>query len=370
MKQDASHVTKKIIYGLFLIVFIVLVVYSAIYKIPRSLEETVTKIEKEVTVTDVGIADAVEKVYDSVVVINTYVDKTPYSGGSGFIYKIDGKDTYIMTNHHVINGGNNYKVTYTDGSSVEGTVVGSDEYADIAIIKVATKENYKSVELGESEKMRIGDTSFTVGAPLDNTYSWTVTRGILSGKDRLVEVSLSNTNQSDYIMNVLQTDSAVNSGNSGGPLCNSNGEVVGVINAKISSTGVEGIGFAIPIEVAIEKSEQIINGKNSNYPYLGISMLNVSSALSYPQYNSFLINNQITEGVIVIDVEKGSCASESGINSNDIIISINDKKVENIAYLRYELYKYDIGDTIEVKVLRDGKEKIIKVKLTSNFQRS
>ena len=299
MKQDANKITKKVVYGLFIFFVGVLIVYSVIYKFPRVLEETVTKVEKEVTVTDVGIADAVEKVYDSVVVINTYKEDVVYSGGSGFIYRKDDNNSYIITNHHVVSGGEIYKITYTDGSEAEAELMGSDEYADIAVLKVKTRESYNEVEIGKSEEMRIGDTAFTVGAPLDNTYSWTVTRGILSGKDRLVEVSLTNGNQSDYIMNVLQTDSAVNSGNSGGPLCNSNGEVVGVINAKISSTGVEGIGFAIPIEIGIEKAEQIISGEKSEYPYLGISMYNVTDILSNPYYSNYLKSlNQIIYYVV------------------------------------------------------------------------
>lgn len=370
MKQDANNVTKKVIYSLFLFAIGVLIVYSIIYKFPRVFEETVTKVEKSVTVTDVGIADAVEKVYDSVVIISSYNNGTQYASGSGFIYKVDGNKSYIITNNHVISGGNGFKATYTDGKVYDLKLVGSDEYSDIAVLEVETRENFNAVSIGKSEEMRVGDTAFTVGAPLDDTYSWTVTRGILSGKDRLVEVSLANNYQTDYIMNVMQTDAAVNSGNSGGPLCNSNGDVVGVVNAKISSTGVEGIGFAIPIEVAQEKAEQIISGNKSDYPYLGISMLNVTSALSYPQYNSYLQQNNINTGVIVIDVEKNSSADEAGIKSNDIILSIDNDNVENIAFLRYKLYKYNVGDTIKIKVLRDGKEKTINVKLSSNGKKA
>ena len=370
MKQDANNITKKVIYGLFLFAIGVLIVYSVIYKFPAVFQETVTKVEKSVTVTDVGIADAVEKVYNSVVVITSYNGDNAVASGSGFIYKTKDNKSYIITNNHVISGSNNFKATYTDGSVQELKLVGSDEYADIAVLETDERENFNAVSIGKSEEMRVGDTAFTVGAPLDDTYSWTVTRGILSGKDRLVEVSLSNTNQSDYIMNVMQTDAAVNSGNSGGPLCNSNGEVVGVVNAKISSTGVEGIGFAIPIEVAIEKAEQVISGSKTEYPYLGISMLNVTSALSYPQYNSYLQQNKISQGVIVIDVEKNSSADNAGIKTNDIILSIDNDDVENLAFLRYKLYKYNVGDTIKLKVLRDGKEKTISVKLSSNGKKA
>ena len=320
--------------------------FFIIEKYPTKFYETVTKLEKDVTVTDVGIADAVEKVYDSVIVVSTYFNNQLIGTGSGFIYKISGSDAYLITNHHVVDGGNKFKITYTDGEEVDATLVGSDEYSDIGVLKVSTKDGYKAVEIGDSNIMRVGDTTFTVGAPLGEVYSWSVTRGILSGKERLVEVSLSNSYQSDYIMNVLQTDSPVNSGNSGGPISNSNGEVIGVVNAKISSSGVEGIGFAIPIEVAQEKAEEIITGNKSSKPYLGISMLNVEDARNYYNYRKYIANINVDYGVIVADIEKDSLAEKNGMKTGDIIIDINGKDIKNVAYLRYELYKYNVGDTI------------------------
>ena len=338
--------------------------FFIIDKYPSLFRETITKLEKDVTITENGIADAVDKVYDSVIVVSTYKQNQLIGTGSGFIYKTNESDAYLITNHHVVDGGNSFKITFTDGDLVDATLVGSDEYSDIAVLKVALKEGYKAVEIGNSDTMRVGDTTFVVGAPLGDVYSWSVTRGILSGKERLVEVSLSNSYQSDYIMNVLQTDSPVNSGNSGGPISNSNGEVIGVVNAKISSTGVEGIGFAIPIEVAMEKAEQIINGNKSSYPYLGVSMLNVEDARNYINYRRYITDNNINSGVIVIDIEKDSPASKDGMESGDIITEINGKEVKNVAYLRYELYKYKIGETIKVKVLRDNETKELSIKLT------
>jgi len=366
MKQNSNKKTRVIIYTIFGIFLGVFIAYGA-FKIPSMFQETITKIERDVTVTDEGIADAVEKVYDSVVIVSTYKNDNIYASGSGFIYKIDGKTTYVITNHHVISEGNNYKITFTDGEELEATLLGSDQYSDIAVLKVQTRENFSAVNLGKTESLRIGDTTFTVGAPLDNVYSWTVTRGIISGKERLVEVAVDNAYNSDYIMNVLQTDAAVNSGNSGGPLCNSNGEVIGVISAKISSTGVEGMGFAIPIEIAIEKAEQIINGESSEYPYLGISMLNVSEISRFPQYYMYINSSEITSGVMVIDVQKNSSAASAKLETGDVIIKINGNKITNVAYLRYELYKYKVGDNIEVTYIRDGKEKTVSIKLSSKL---
>lgn len=368
MKQTSNQKTRMIIYGIALFFLGIFLAYGIMYKFPAIFQETITKIEKDVTVTDKGIADAVEKVYDSVIIVSTYKGNTQYSSGSGFLYKVDGKKTYIITNHHVVEGGDNYKITYTNGEIEEATLLGGDQYADIAVLEVTTKDNFEAVNLGSTDALRIGDTTFTVGAPLDNVYSWTVTRGIISGKERLVEISLSNSSSSDYIMNVLQTDAAVNSGNSGGPLCDSNGEVIGVISAKISSTGVEGMGFAIPIEVAKEKAEQIINGESSEYPYLGASMANITDVMYDRVYSVYLRKSNLTSGVMIIDVEKNSGAEKAKLQSGDIIISINGNKISNVAYLRYELYKHNIGDTIEITYEREGKEKVVSVKLSSKYQ--
>ena len=212
--------------------------------------------------------------------------------------------------------------------------------------------------------MRVGDTTFAVGAPLDSVYSWTVTRGILSGKDRMIEVEL--TNSGDYVMKVLQTDAAINSGNSGGPLCNSNGQVIGITSLKLVDESVEGMGFAIPIEIALEYATKIINGESITQPYLGISMLNVTDAYYRTQYNNMLTTYDITSGVIVVSVEKNTPASQAGLQTGDVITKINDDNVTSIGYLRYYLYNYDVGDKITITYIREGKEKTTTVTLGSN----
>ena len=367
MKQKAESKTRLIVYTIFGILFGVFLMYGIMYKFPAIFQETVTKIERDVTVTDEGIADAVEKVYNAVVIVSNYKGDSLYSFGSGFVYKKDDNKFYIVTNHHVIADGDNYKITYEDGENIEAKLLGSDKYADIAILEVKAKDGVEPVTIGKTETLRVGDTTFTVGAPLDNVYSWTVTRGIISGKERQVPVSLSSSSGSDFIINVLQTDAAVNSGNSGGPLCNSNGEVIGVISAKIKSTGVEGMGFAIPIESVIEKAEAFINGESSEYPYLGVGMINVSDALSVPLYSRY-IPEGITSGVIINNIDTGSVAEKAKLKVGDIITKINDVEISNKAYLRYELYKHKIGDTIKITYVRNGKEDTVSAKLTSNVE--
>ncbi len=370
-KNTDENLNKKATKNImtYIIIFFVgcLVMYAVVYFFPVAITEDVIKEVRDVTINDTGIAEAVAKVYDSVVVVSTYRDGTYIASGTGFVYRQDGDTYYLLTNYHVIEDGDNVTVTFTNGDVVETEIVGHDEYADIAVLSIESDTELTVAELGNNEESRVGDTAFAVGAPLDSAYSWTVTRGIISGKDRMVEVSVSNSNTSDYVMKVLQTDAAINSGNSGGPLCNANGEVIGITSLKLISSGVEGMGFAIPIEDAVEKAEQIISGDVSAYPVIGISMLDFSNAY-YSQYYSLIRNSGLENGVIVTSVENGSAADEAGIEANDIITAIDGEEVLNSAYLRYYLYQHSVGDDITVTVYRDGSTRDLKLTLSADGQ--
>ena len=198
-----------------------------------------------------SISESVKKVFDSVVVVEGLKNKQLISTGTGFVYKQTDKKAYVMTNHHVVNGSDSVKLILSNNQEIDAVVVGSEAYSDIAVLSVDAKKILSVAVLGDSSKTLVGDTVFTVGSPEGVSYAGTVTKGILSGKDRLVAVALSNSASSDYYMKVLQTDAAINPGNSGGPICNSNGEVIGITNMKLVDSSVEGMGFAIPIEDAL-----------------------------------------------------------------------------------------------------------------------
>ena len=366
LEKKNNNSTRNIIACIAIFFIGALIMYGVIYYYPQKFSTVTTKEEKNVTVTDEGIADAVEKVYDAVVVVSTYKDTTLVASGTGFVYKSENGTAYILTNNHVISEGNKATVTFTNGNVVETTIVGNNEYADIAVLSIPSSNVITVAEIGSSSDARVGDTTFAVGAPLDSAYSWTVTRGILSGKDRMVEVSLSNSSTSDYVMKVLQTDASINSGNSGGPLCNANGEVIGITNLKLVSSGVEGMGFAIPIEDAINTANSILNGDTVDTPYLGVSMLDLASAYYYPTYYSIIQASGLSKGVIVVDVEKNSAAAKAGLKAKDIITKIGDQEVSSIAYLRYDLYQYKVGDKVDITYYRDGKENTVTVTLGSN----
>ena len=302
--------------------------------------------KREVTVTDKGIAEAVEKVYDSVVVVESYNKNQLYSTGTGFVFKTDDEKAYILTNHHVIESSTSVKVVFTDNKSKEVEVVGSDAYSDIAVLSVDKEDIIAVAQIGSSEELKVGDTAFAVGAPLDSSaYAWTVTRGVISGKNRTVQTS-------SQVMEVLQTDTAINSGNSGGPLCNSNGEVIGVTNMKLASSSIEGMGFAIPIETAIKNANTLIQGKEIIRPYIGVSI--AEARKSYYSTETY---------VYIGSVEKDSPADKGGLKANDIILSVNDVKITTVSYFQHELYKYEIGERIKIKVDRNGTEKTVIVKL-------
>ena len=231
--------------------------YLVINQLNRGTTNSVTK-GGNYTINENSISGAVDKIYDATVTVATYKDGKAVSTGTGFVYKKEGSTAYIMTNNHVISGGDSAKVIFSDGTSADTQILGGETYSDIAVLTVSAASIKQVATLGNTDKIKLGDTTFAVGAPLGDTYSGTVTKGILSGKDRLVAVSFSGSN-SDYYMKVLQTDAALNPGNSGGPLCNVNGEVIGVTSLKLTeektssttSYSVEGMGFAIPIEDAL-----------------------------------------------------------------------------------------------------------------------
>jgi len=327
-------------------------------------QTVINKLEKEVTVNENGIADAVEKLYDAVVVVGSYKNGILQSTGTGFVYKTDDKNAYILTNNHVVSGAGNVKVKFTDNNTYEVEVVGADTYSDIAVLKIDKDKIISVAEIGSSTSARLGDTVFTIGAPLDSeSYSWTVTRGILSGKDRLVEVSASNSTINDWVMKVIQTDAAINSGNSGGPIANSNGEVIGITNMKLVSDGVEGMGFAIPIEDAINYAEDLIKNNKIERPLLGVGTLNVSDVAAMRQYG-FSLDSSITEGAVVGQVQKGSPADTAGLAQGDVITKLDDYKITNSSYLKYYLYKYNVGDSIKLTYTRGKKEQTVNIKLT------
>lgn len=372
-KKSKKGLSVAIIVGIIVLVLVaigdIVVNYVPLKEIFSKNVKYVT--EKEVTVTDKGISDAVSKLYDASVIVEVGTSENKLSGwGSGFVYKTDDKYGYIFTNHHVVDGAKSIKIILSNETEVTGELVGSDEYADVAVVKIPKDKVVAVAEIGKSEDVLVGDTIFAIGTPVSLEYSFTVTRGILSGKNRMVEMSSSakksyyGQSGDSWYMNLLQIDASINSGNSGGPLANSNGEVIGITNSKLSSSSlsgasIENMGFAIPIEDALSVAEYLENNGKVTRPVLGVTMTSVEGA----EYNGVKISDSITSGAVITDVSSGSTADAAKLKKGDVIIKLDDYKIKDYKYLKYYLYRYRVGDKVKITYIRDGKEKTVEVTL-------
>ena len=372
-KKSKKGLSVAIIVGIIVLVLVaigdIVVNYVPLKEIFSKNVKYVT--EKEVTVTDKGISDAVSKLYDASVIVEVGTGEDKLSGwGSGFVYKTDDKYGYIFTNHHVVDGAKSIKIVLSNETEVTGELVGSDEYADVAVVKIPKDKVIAVAEIGKSEDVLVGDTIFAIGTPVSLEYSFTVTRGILSGKNRMVEMSSSakksyyGQSGDSWYMNLLQIDASINSGNSGGPLANSNGEVIGITNSKLSSSSlsgasIENMGFAIPIEDALSVAEYLENNGKVTRPVLGVTMTSVEGA----EYNGVKISDSITSGAVITDVSSGSTADAAKLKKGDVIIKLDDYRIKDYKYLKYYLYRYRVGDKVKITYIRDGKEKTVEVTL-------
>ena len=278
---------------------------------------------------------------------------TAAASGSGFIITDDG---YIVTNHHVIEGANSVKVTLYDNTQYDAEIVGSDESNDIAVLKIDAS-GLTPVTLGDSEALSVGDNVVAIGNPLGE-LTFTLTSGIVSAKDRSITTSNS------VMMNLIQTDCAINSGNSGGALFNMYGEVVGVTNAKYSSNSsteasIDNIGFAIPINNVKDIVTSIIENGYVVKPYIGVSVETVSSDMK---------SYGIPEGAVVRVVNEDSPAEKAGLKENDIITKADDEDITSSNDLVSKIKKASKGDKIKLTVYRQGEEKTIELTVDETKQ--
>lgn len=289
-----------------------------------------------------SLKDSIDKIYNTVVVIETYDKNENIIGtGSGFFYKKDDRG-YIITNNHVIEKSSVIKIINMNKEVYVAKIMGTDEYFDIAVLSVDKEAVLQVANLGIDSELNVGDTVFTVGSPLGSKYMGTVTKGILSGKDRIVNVS---TSKGNYMMEVLQTDAAINPGNSGGPLVNLAGNVIGVNSLKLVQDEIEGMGFAIPISLVNTILDKLEKGEIITRPIIGLEISDLNKEI----LNKYGINS----GIYVNKVDSNYPAKFLKIG--DIITLVDDKEVENASHFRYILYTHKIGDTIKITYIREGK---------------
>ena len=317
----------------------------------------------EIAKSDSPITAIAEKVSPSIVGVKITVKPqgsgfffdTPQSGvgeGSGIIIKEDG---YILTNNHVVESaltGNSNKLS--TGSQIEvvlpsqkdkpytATIVGRDVDSDIAVIKIDAK-GLPAAELGDSDKLKAGELAVAIGSPYGLEYMSSITSGIISGLNREIVTDTGNK------LTLIQTDAAINPGNSGGALCNSQGQVIGINTVKISATGFEGLGFAIPINHAKEIAQNLIDYKYiKGKPYLGVSIDQRFTADIAKQYS-------VPNGLLVYEVTPLSAAYKAGIKNGDIITKFDNVEVKEFKDLEGQKNKHKAGDKVVVVLYRDGK---------------
>jgi serine protease Do len=277
----------------------------------------------------------------------------PVGSGTGFI--ID-KDGHIVTNWHVVNGGSKFQVVFSDGTTKEAKLIGSDEISDLAVVKV-DGDVPGTIALGDSDAVQVGESVLAIGSPLGN-FQNTVTEGIVSATNR--DFPGDGSTQSQY-NNLIQHDAAINPGNSGGPLIDFSGEVIGVNTLGISvddqGQPIQGLFFAIPSNSVKKVADELIANGSVTYPYFGIAYITNSAAAAAQ------LGLSTDQGVIVQDVPSSGPAADAGIQQGDVITKVGDYELNGQTTFSEALFNYKPGDKIDVEVVRNGKTMTVSVTL-------
>ncbi|WP_081707590.1 S1C family serine protease [Bacillus massiliigorillae] len=281
--------------------------------------------------------------------------------GSGVIFKKDNKYAYIVTNNHVIENATEIEISLESGEKTKAQLIGTDALSDLAVLTIDAKYAKSTLSFGDSSALRVGEQVAAIGNPLGLDFSRSVTQGIISALDRSVSVS---TSAGEWAMNVLQTDAAINAGNSGGALLNTAGQVIGINSLKISQNGVEGLGFAIPSNDVVPIINEIIKNGKVDRPYVGIGLASLDEIPSYYLQN---LPQNVEGGVMVTSVDQNSAAGKAGLQVQDVIVSINGQDVKSSTEFRKYLYtNLKVGDKATLKIYRQGSLKTVSLTLTSN----
>ena len=262
--------------------------------------------------------------------------------GSGVIFKNDGGDSYIVTNNHVISGAKELVVSLPDGRSLKGKLVGADEMTDLAVVKVGDGK-LPTAKFGDSDKIVVGEPAIAIGNPMGLEFQGSVTSGVISALNRTLDIS-------DKRVKLLQTDAAINPGNSGGALVNADGEVIGINSAKVAANGVEGMGFAIPINTVQTVIDSLMSKGYVARPYLGVSIFDPETAGRY----GYQLN--IDKGVYVFQLTLNGPCGKAGLQRGDIILKLDGKETNSVSDLREKVAEHKVGDTVKITYDRNGSE--------------
>lgn len=275
--------------------------------------------------------------------------------GSGVIYKIADGIAYVVTNQHVIEGADSVEVVLHDDTHVEAEIIGGDIFSDLAVIRMPADSVDKTIEIGTSGTVKVGEPAIAIGNPLGLMFSSTVTQGVISGTERTIPIDLDLDGRPDWQAEVIQTDAAINPGNSGGALINIYGQLIGINSMKINEAAVEGLGFAIPIDYALPIMDELENKGVVDRPFLGVEIYSLDEIPHREWEQTLQLPRKITGGIYIWSIQPLSPADKAGLERLDVITELDGKVVENVIELRKILYQEkNIGDTMHIVYYRNG----------------
>ncbi len=364
-------IISAIIGGLIVLLFTPMLIRSGVIELPTSEVNTgssALSAPTKTTVVETDITKAVDKARQTVVGVevlrrgNIFSASEERESGSGIIFEKRNGKALIVTNQHVIERSGEIRVvipTDDEPKTVKAKLLGADKITDLAVLEIDDQYVTAVAEFGNSDTLKAGEPAIAIGNPLGLTFSQSVTVGVISSPKRTFQAN-------EYVStDVIQTDAAINPGNSGGALINSAGQVIGINTLKIAETGVEGLGFAIPINDARPIIQNLIEKGRVPRPYIGVSFLGNLYQFSESELRQLRLPSSVRGGVIIESVETGSPAAKANLQPLDVIVSINDQKTDTIVELRSYLYKETkIGNDIRLTIYRNGKQQTVNLTLT------
>lgn len=357
------------------IILIVILVWSIFQNVNppnesrKSIEEKQSQkgFQKPIT----NVMEAVEKSKNSVVGVShedsdissktesSQKEKEENSGvGSGVIYKVEKDKTYIVTNSHVVSNDKTPIISGENGKRYKGTVVGTDQWSDVAVVTIPTDKDakFKPIKFEDSDNLILGESAIVIGSPLGAEFQNSISTGVISGLDRTVPIDFNGDDEYDWEIKAIQTDAAVNPGNSGGPILDSKGNLIGIVSLKIDMPNVEGMAFAIPANESAKYIKKLEKDGKIKRPEMGIMAQNYKTLKSDEQDQITLPSNY-DSGMVVTGIDEKGNAQKADVKFHDVIVEMDDKKIENNLEFRKELYNnHKSGEEIKLKLIRDGKE--------------
>ncbi|QLK85669.1 S1C family serine protease [Staphylococcus sp. 17KM0847] len=317
--------------------------------------KSVVAVENNQEVTPETVQDATEQVQEK------------NESGSGVVYKKVGDTLYILTNAHVVGNKEKHELTYDNGKTVTGTVIGKDKWSDLAVLTVKASKVKKGklvpFKQGDAEALILGEPVLVVGNPLGLDFQNTVGQGIVSGLERNVPIDIDKDSEYDMLIRAFQVDAPINPGDSGGAVVNKDGQLIGIASLKISMPNVEGMAFAIPINDAIKTAKKLEKDGEIKYPNTRVNLKDVAT-LSQAERDTYNIDKKVKEGTVVENIAQDSPVGDSGLKKGDVITELDGKKVKDKLVYRQQLFHHiDTDKPIKVKVLRGDEVKVISFNL-------